>query len=97
MFNDFIVSTRIATLQIQSICLRSGVVMELTAGMTPETHEKVRLQYLHKRLRLCASACVFAHRLKRFITRNFSSQLNQILKTKPVQNRNRFLGFDILK
>ena len=60
MFNDFIVSTRIATLQIQSICLRSGVVMELTAGMTPETHEKVRLQhtqvlaFIYKCLRLCA-------------------------------------------
>ena len=43
------------------------------------------------------STCVYAHRLKRFITRNFSSQLNRILKTEPVQNRNRFLEFDIPK
>ena len=34
--------------------------------------------------------CVYAQRLKRFITRDFSSQLNRILKTEPVQSRNRF-------
>ena len=37
-----------------------------------------------------ARTCVFAQRLKRFITRNFSSQLNRILKMELVQNRNRF-------
>ena len=31
--------------------------------------------------------CAYAQRLKRFITHNFSSQLNRILKTEPVQNR----------
>ena len=42
----------------------------------------------HSRGRACT--CVYAQRLKRFITRNFSSQLNRVVKTEPVQNRNRF-------
>ena len=49
------------------------------------------------RTRDSARTCVYAQRLKRFNTRNFSSQLIRILKTEPVQNKNRFLGFDILK
>ena len=37
-----------------------------------------------------ARTCVYAQGVKRFITRNFSSLLNRILKTESVQSRNRF-------
>ena len=37
-----------------------------------------------------ARTCVYPQRMKRFITHSFSSQLNRILKTEPVQKKNRF-------
>ena len=37
-----------------------------------------------------ARTYVYAQHLQRFITRNFSSQSSRILKTEPVQHRNRF-------
>ena len=54
-------------------------------GLRRTPHDQL-ITYTRGRTR----TCVYAQRLKRFITRNFSSQLNRILKTEPVQNKNRF-------
>ena len=113
-------STRITALYARSISTRSGVVMELTAGMplsnfwniqwknrapvyiytsgaynthgfpqifhglrrAPHDHTNARPS---AHLRLCeTSENIYS------ITRNCSSQLNRILKTKSVQNKDRF-------
>ena len=54
------------------------------------TSDKQRNDHMITHTRDQTPTCIYVQRLKRFITHNFSSQLNRILKTELIQNRNRF-------